>query len=375
MDGRYTLRHRKVEGHAELAVVGSTFRLRVPLADPVTRVLDSNAGALAAMNLELTRLTRSGWALADVATGDDEVAAAPRGVEEAGGDDDAVATSLAREGSRVTVDAGESVVTRAQAIAALGPELAREPCDELVLTEGQVHEPPWYQSVEPWCLALASIGSTTLRRFVVDTYSQPLTRQASVFCGDVTGILRVCPALQFVHVIGCAKIRALAHDHLEDLTLMGEPLEPGTIRAVLRGRCPRLARLALGLGYEQPPASRADRALVTAFGESELPALTELHVAYPKDGATVLDAIVSAPAFANLRVLSIQGNVFEKGNRGQKVLERHREALSRLERLHLPLEDLASGTDEELLARIPSLRTVDDAKAFDPSRYRDVPLR
>ena len=85
----------------------------------------------------------------------------------------------------------------------------------------------------------------------------------------------------------------------------------------------------------------------------------------------MLDAIVSSPAFAKLRILSIEGNVFEKEKRALTTLTKHREALSNLERLHLPLEDVMSKTDDELVAMIPSLRSVEDVKAFDPSRYRD----
>jgi hypothetical protein len=81
---------------------------------------------------------------------------------------------------------------------------------------------------------------------------------------------------------------------------------------------------------------------------------------------------VSSAAFDNLRVLSIEGNVFEEEKRGLTTLEKHRDALSKLERLHLPLEDVMSiKTDDELVAMIPSLRSGDDAKAFDPPRYHE----
>ena len=375
MDGRYTLRHRKIEGLAELAVVGLTFRFRVPPAAAVERVLETHAGAIAAMNAELTRLTKSGWSLADVATGDrdaDPEDLAQNTGEGKGSELDAVMTSLKRDRSRVTVNARLTEVTRDQALAALRTELASEPCYELIISDCQAYKAPWHQSVEPWCLALGALGSKTLNQFVVDTYFQPLTRQASVYCGDVTEIFRVCPALFSAHIIGCAQIGTLAHERLQDLTLMAEPLDVGTIRAALRGPCPRLARLALGLAYEGAPAADADRALITALSENNVPALTELHIAYPNDGVAMLDAIVRSPAFANLRVLSIEGNVFEKEKRGLTMLEKHRDALSKLERLHLPLEDVMSiKTDDELVAMIPSLRSGDDAKAFDPPPYHD----
>jgi hypothetical protein len=113
---------------------------------------------------------------------------------------------------------------------------------------------------------------------------------------------------------------------------------------------------------------------MTALSENGLPALTELHIAYPSDGAALLDAIVSSPAFANLRVLSIEGNVFETEQRGLSTLAKHRDALATLERLHLPLEDVLSKTDHELVAMIPSLRSTDEVEAFDPSRGTSPPL-
>jgi hypothetical protein len=45
---------------------------------------------------------------------------------------------------------------------------------------------------------------------IVDTYFETLTRQASVYCGDVTGVFRACPALSFAYLIGCGEISAVA---------------------------------------------------------------------------------------------------------------------------------------------------------------------
>jgi hypothetical protein len=347
-------------------VRGATFRALVPPASEIERALASHAAAVTAMNEELVRLTKKGWAVEDI-----ETAAQPKEPEPEPEPDelDAVATNLGREGARVTIDAGESTVTRDQALGALLGELSRG-CAELVIHDAQPYEAPWYQTVEPWCAALASLGSRELEKLVVDTYFQPLTRQASVHCGDITQVFRACPALRFAYVIGCAEVHALTHDALRDLTLMGEPLGLETLRAVLRGPCPRLERLALGLAYEQRAAANADRALAAAFADHGLPALRELHVAYPENPVTLLAALVGSPRFEALRVLSIEGDFFDNEKRGLAALKKHRAALSKLDRLYLPIEDVTSMTDEDLTAIVPGLRGTEELRAFSPERWR-----
>jgi len=209
-----------------------------------------------------------------------------------------------------------------------------------------------------------------LTRFVVDTYFQPLTRQASVHCGDLTGLFRACPMLEFAYVIGWAPLESLAHDRLADLTLMADAIELGTLQAVLRGPSPRLSRLALGLSYEQGAARGADDALLAGLSRDGLPALRELHIAYPGDGGLLLAGLLTSPVLARLRVLSIAGNVFDEEEPVLALLQEHRAALAGLEALYLPLEDAMDHTDEELVALIPCLRSIDDVQPFAPSRYR-----
>ncbi|MDB4998632.1 MAG: hypothetical protein JWM74_6064 [Myxococcaceae bacterium] len=277
--------------------------------------------------------------------------------------------SVTREGDLITVDARESEASLEQAVTALREALGSG-CRRLVITDAQPYVEPWYQTVEPWCSALATLGSNELTSLVVDTYFQPLTRQASVYCGDVTALFRSCPMLRFAYVIGCASLEELAHPRLEDLTLMGEPITVATLRAVLRGPSPNVSRLALGLAYEQSPAPGVDAALLDALGAHGLPKLTELHVASPEDAAALLDGLARSKVLSQLRVLSIQGDVFEDEERGLAILEEHRAALSKLERLYLPLEDVMGLGDEELAAMIPGLRGTDELEAFAPSRYR-----
>jgi hypothetical protein len=344
--------------------------MRVPPGPESTRSFDSHAAALAAMNAELVRLTEKGWSLVEVESGvDDEETSTLAPQEELYEEADRIAECIVSGGGTITVKADDCEATAEEVLAALRPVLAGG-CQEIIIQGCQPFREPWYQTVEPWCSALARLGSASVTRLVVDTYFQPLTRQASVHCGDLTGLFRAFPMLEFAYVIGWAPLESLAHDRLEDLTLMADAIEPGTLQAVLRGPSPRLSRLALGLSYEQGAAPGADAALLAGLTGEGLPALSELHIAYPEDGAALLAGLVTRPAFARLRVLSIAGNVFDDEERGLAALHEHRAALAGLDALYLPLEDVMDRTDEELVALVPSLRSIDDVNPFAPSRYR-----
>jgi hypothetical protein len=371
MDGSYRLRHRAIDQLATLAVSGASVRIHVPPAPATARTLASPAAAVAAMNAELIRLTEKGWSIVDVATAGEEPEEPPSAPEEARDEvAELVAEQIVRAGDAVTVKVDDDEVTAETALAVLRRALDGG-CRELIIEGAHSFRAPWYQTVEPWCSALARLGGAAqLARFVVDTSFQPLTRQASVHCGDLTGLFRACPALELAHVIGWAPIESLAHERLEDLTLMADPIEPGTVKAVLRGPSPRLSRLALGLSYEQAAAPGADAALLSGLTGDGSPALSELHIAYPEDGAALLAGLVTCPGFARLRVLSIAGNVFDDEERGLAALHEHRAALAGLDALYLPLEDVMNHTDEELFALVPSLRSIDDVNPFAGSRYR-----
>lgn len=377
MNGGYTLRHPKIAQLASLSVRGTALQVCAPPVPTSSELFETAPAALAAMNAELLRLTAAGWSIADVLTEDDmrddaarqdDAEADDHATDGDDGDDGPLSASVTREGLTVTVDANERAATAERAVAALRPQL--ECCDELVISEAWPFREPWYQTVEPWCAAVASVGSRQLTRFVVDTYFQPLTRQASVYCGDLTQLFRACPMLEFAYVIGCADLDALAHDRLEDLTLMGEPIGVDTLRAVLRGPSPRLTRLALGLSYDGGAVPGADAALLEALAKHGVPSLAELYIAHPENAAALLDALARSPILKQLRVLSIEGDVFDDEERGLAVLQEHRVVFSRLERLYLPLEDVTKKDDAELAAMIPGLRGTEESQAFSPDRYR-----
>jgi predicted DNA-binding WGR domain protein len=369
--GGYRLVHRNKREVALLSVKEVRYESEIPPAASRSFDLPSHGAALEAMNQDLLKLLGLGWELLEVRTDAEENEA-----ERAASDnevaqvDEEVSASTSRDGDTVTVDAAERDVTEEQATAQLRTQLDKT-CKALIISDCQPYQEPWYQTVAPWCAALGKLGSNTLERLVIDTPHQPLTRQASVYCGDITGLFQRCPRLRVVHVIGYSTLTVLEHSKLEDLTLMGDPLEPSTLHAILHGAAPRLRRLALGLSYEAGAAPGADEALLEGLLELRLPKLQELHLAYPENGAALLDALATSRLLEQVRVLSIEGAVFEDEELGIALLEKHRATLSKLSGLYLPTEDMMSRTDEELAKLIPPLRGIDELKelkVFDSAR-------
>jgi hypothetical protein len=371
VDGTYRLRHRKIEGTATLAVSGASFRAHVPPATEIVRELTSHNAAVAAMNAELLRLTKQGWNIADLDTATESAEEPDVEYDDDDDEDFDPSESVSREGDAVMVDASKQVVDVERAKVALRSTL--DGARQLVISDCQEFEAPWYWTVEPWCAALGEIGSASLERLIVDTSYEPLTRQACFYGGNVSAVFRMCPNLRFAYVIGCAEFDALAHDQLEDLTLMSEPITPATITAIVGARAPRLARLALGFAYNDLATPAAEAALIAALARHDLPSLRELHIAGPANGAGLLAALSRMPSLDHLRVLSVDGNVFDDEEAGLAVLREHYPRLGRLEALYLPLEDIMGHDDAELARMFPILRGTDALDLFSPNRYRASP--
>lgn len=231
----------------------------------------------------------------------------------------------------------------------------------------------WYTTVEPWCDALGELGAPGLEAFVIDTYYEPLTRQASTRCGDLTKVLERCPSLQLLYVAGSCTITKASHESLRDLTLIGDPTTIETIGAVLRGDLPRLSRLAIGFSYEQVEAPGATDAFLAALADASLPNLSALHLGETSDPVRLFEGVLRSKLFPRLKSLSLSApSLFDDEEEGLALLRDHREALAKLERVYLPTEEIMSMTDADLAALVPGLRGLDDegANAFGPDVYR-----
>ena len=236
-------------------------------------------------------------------------------------------------------------------------------------------EADWYTTVEPWCDALGELGAPGLEAFVVDTYYQPLTRQASTRCGDLTKVLERCPSLELLYVAGSCIITKAQHTRLRDLTLIGDPTRIETIGAVLRGDLPRLSRLAIGFSYEQAETPGATDAFLAALADASLPNLTALHLGETSDPVRLFEGVLRSTLFPRLKSFSLSArSLFDDEEAGLALLREHREALAKLEHVHLPTEEIMSMTDADLAALVPGLRGLDDegANAFGPNVYRST---
>lgn len=363
----YELWHSSFNRTATLLLRDRTIHACIPPAtESLALSFETTAEAEAALDAELDRLEAEGWSILEVANlveaDDDDLLRQTR------------ASFVTHRDYYVNVNASYHEVTALAAEAILRNEL--ECCEELVISQAQAGEPPRHESVEPWCAALAKLGSNSLLKLVVDTYFQPLTRQASVYCGDITDIFEACPKLAFAYVIGAAELRSLAHESLYNLTWMADPMGHDTLASIWNGPLPNLSSLSIGLSYEHGATKGIDEVFLRglARGAETLPALTELHIAYPEDGAGILEGVVRSPIFDTLRVLSVQGNVFQDEDRGLAILTAHRGALSKLEQLYLPLEDVMSRDDDQLAELIPGILGTDALSAFGPNWYREFKL-
>lgn len=362
MNREYRLQRRKTAPVASLIVRDNTLRVHVPPADASTRTFATHDAAVDALNAELARLSTKHWTIEQVLTAE----AAPEIAPPAAPEIDDLSECIGAASGTITIDASRRTVTAEQAFAALRMALdtVAKHCRELRITEAQDYRAPWHSTVAPWCEAFARTGGRGIERFTIDTDVRTLARQASIHCGDLTQLFRACTDLRAAHLIGHVELESFAHERLEALTLLSDPIGAGTLRAVLSGPCPRLARLALGFSYEAGAAPGADAILIEALRQRTLPALAELHLAYAADGAALLDGLARAPAFGQLRVLSIAGNIFSDEDRGLAVLREHAPALSALERLYLPLEDVMNLDDDGLRAIVPSICSIDEIRPF-----------
>ena len=275
-----------------------------------------------------------------------------------------------RRNGLVRIDAGQRRVNNAEAQTVL-EEIFREGCRELCIHEFEISDDYMRSSVESWCHALGEFKSDELHTFIIDTYFQPLTLQAGVHCGDVSGLFRNFPNLRFVHIMGVAELAEISHGRLEKLSLMGDSLSPSTIEAILTGECPRLTVLGLGLAYEQRPAAGAVDALIDlARSGTDLP-LKELHLSCTVDVEKLLRGLAGTPLLGQLDVLCLHNTHHDE--LVPVAMELHRE-LAHLDTFAISLDGGLETPDEDLRALGEVLSGLADSEddeyaIFSPGSY------
>lgn len=371
MDGFYRLEHPEWPEEALVRIEGRTFSFREPPGELILCERSSHEEAQKAAGEKLMELMAAGWEISHVETEESlQEEDNRRSTEESFDDEEAPdpEEALLRHGPLVRIDAAFADVEPAL-VGAVVEEAFVGYCEQLYIHQSAVADAPWFATVSPWCDALGVVGSEELRALIIDTYYNPLTRQAGVYCGDITPIFEGCPNLEFAHIVGYCELRELRHEQLTWLTLMGESLSPDTVEAVLCGRCPKLKRLALGFGYEQ----RADPASIERFieliGDIDLPALRQLHLAVPGDAPRLVEAIAAAKISSQLDALYFHHTTPD--DVGSAFLS-HADIFSLIPRIGIsryePALDGAT-TDHALRRALPRLVDSDDFDIFAPTAY------
>jgi hypothetical protein len=92
---------------------------------------------------------------------------------------------------------------------------------------------------------LAKALNPSLEAFIFDSPSDTVERQSYNTLGDIGDVLDACPRLQRAFITGCSSMRKTRHEHIRELHLIGNPLDPSVMAALAASTFPALERLVL----------------------------------------------------------------------------------------------------------------------------------
>jgi hypothetical protein len=84
----------------------------------------------------------------------------------------------------------------------------------------------------------------SLQEFIFDA-PDTVARQSYNTLGDISDVLEACPSLQRAFITGCSTMRKTRHEHIRELYLIGNPLDPSVMTALAASTFPALERLVL----------------------------------------------------------------------------------------------------------------------------------
>jgi len=109
------------------------------------------------------------------------------------------------------------------------------------------HEPRCLRIMPPfagWSWSqLAKALLPSLEAFIFD--SESIWRFSSNTLGDISDVLEACPKLKRAFICGCSTMRKTRHEHLRELCLLGNPLDPSVMIALVASQLPALEKLVL----------------------------------------------------------------------------------------------------------------------------------
>jgi len=217
-----------------------------------------------------------------------------------------------------------------------------------------------------WSEALRGCHLPSVKDFIFDTYFQTQTRQGPNSIGDLGTTFEAFDSLQRMFATGALSLAGPSmHEHLRELSLLGDPLSEEFLGALARSRFPALEQLVISLASDAGPGDDAAALAAIRGLSAHTDRLRIVHVESLADVAAFLDALVESGVTRRLREVRLQGSADEEAILA--VIERHASALSNLEVLALPLGDeLSSDADEAIRARLPC--------ACDTSEFGDAVL-
>lgn len=207
-----------------------------------------------------------------------------------------------------------------------------------------------------------ALGTTDLpfRSLIFDTYWETLTRQQEHSLGDLALTVARAPSLERLFVSGDVHLSPLEHSSLQELYLLGDPLDASVLKALSRSTLPRLHTLVLCVRQES--GDEHDALLAKSLCRLEASALREVYfygVARPLELAIQL-----VRGMPSLRSLGVEGSLYEEDL--EALEEDELASLSGLEVLELDLDGCE--LPAPVAARLPNVRETDRDRVL-PSTY------
>src|SRR5262249_30436253 len=130
--------------------------------------------------------------------------------------------------------------------------------------------------------------------FIFDAPYDSIERQSRNSVGDICDLLDACPSIQRASLTGCSTMRGTRHEHIRELHLIGNPLDPSVVPGLAASQLPALETLALLQQQGFQPEE-----LAGSLRTVEAPRLSQVYI----EGVPVLEfltAIGAAPLSWNL---------------------------------------------------------------------------
>ena len=179
------------------------------------------------------------------------------------------------------------------------------------------HEPRCLRIMPPfagWSWSqLAKSLLPSLEAFIFD--SESISRQSSNTLGDISDVLEACPRLKRAFICGCSTMRKTRHEHLREMCLLGNPLDPSVMIALVASQLPALEKLVL---FQENCEFRAVD-LVQCLRSIEAPRLSQVYV----HGVSVLDMLTAAGTAALPWNLCIIDSGFDDVDGLLEILKEH----------------------------------------------------